>query len=271
MCDRIVRRVWIVLTACLLNVTCTVAQVQLKVQGPAAHRHTAEDVTQSLKALTSNEEFCGYCAQVMAETDTHEAIPLLERHFDTLIDPLDKMKAAQVLVNLKDTDSRYWDYLSGQAAAAAESDAPEPAAYSAEGGVDLTKTPTAEFERWREAKHLSQERAIHLVSVEYAAAISLISLTNDPRAVPILRRALDSPVYMVQSQAASGLARFHDERSVPKIISLCHSAPSAVTHDLATALVYFDDPEAQKTVDAYLPRDEAKGDREARAAGREPF
>ncbi len=72
----------------------------------------------------------------------------------------------------------------------------------------------------------------------------------------------------MQLQAALSLAQFHDKQSVSRIIALCHTDPAAVAHDLAGALVYFDDTEAQNTVDSYLPKDEARIAREARAAGK---
>jgi len=98
--------------------------------------------------------------------------------------------------------------------------------------------------------------------------VMMVGATDDPRALPLLRRALLSPNYQIEAAAAMGLAEMHDVKSVPLIISKCKQAPAEAGTAIAGSLVYFDDPQAQKAVDTYVPKEEAKALREARTMGR---
>ena len=93
-------------------------------------------------------------------------------------------------------------------------------------------------------------------------------MTGDPRAVPLLRQALSAPSYMMQTEAAYGLAAAQDGASIPLIIGACKRAPAEAASLIATSLAYFNDPEAQSAVDRYVPKDLAKALREARAGGK---
>jgi hypothetical protein len=68
--------------------------------------------------------------------------------------------------------------------------------------------------------------------------------------------------------AALGLAEIQDKASIPLIIEACKRAPAEAAAVMAESLVYFDDAEAQRAVDTYIPKDAAKVFREARAQGK---
>jgi hypothetical protein len=67
------------------------------------------------------------------------------------------------------------------------------------------------------------------------------------------------------------LAQIQDKDSIQLIIAACRRAPPGFASEIATALVYFDDPEAQTTVDKYVPKPYAQAIRELRAQGRKPL
>jgi len=102
--------------------------------------------------------------------------------------------------------------------------------------------------------------------------VGLLGWSRDPRAIPLLRRALSVHYYQIEIFAAWGLAEVGDKDSIPLIIQACKHAPAEPAEVIAEALVYFDDPAAQNAVDVYIPKERAKIYREAKAQGKKtPF
>jgi HEAT repeat protein len=99
-----------------------------------------------------------------------------------------------------------------------------------------------------------------------------LASTGDRRAVPLLRQGLLSPNHQIEYAAAVGLAELQDKDSIPFILEACKIAPEAVAPAIGESLVYFDDPEAQKAVDRYVPKERARILREGKVAGKKsPF
>ena len=74
--------------------------------------------------------------------------------------------------------------------------------------------------------------------------------------------------YLTVQNNARLLAEIQDKDSIPLIIEACKRAPAAAAAVIAESLVYFDDTEAQRAVDMYVPKDRAKIIREAKAQGK---
>ena len=87
----------------------------------------------------------------------------------------------------------------------------------------------------------------------------------------MLRRALQSPHFLIATMAAKGLALIQDKGSIPLIIEACRQARPGAATAIADSLIYFDAPEAQRAADVYLPKQYAEVMREARAHGKGPF
>jgi HEAT repeat protein len=81
-----------------------------------------------------------------------------------------------------------------------------------------------------------------------------LGLTANPRCIPLLRRALLSPNYMIEVAGAMGLAETHDNTSIPLTIHACQKAPPDDAQVLAKSLVYFDASGAQNAVDQFIPK-----------------
>jgi hypothetical protein len=63
-----------------------------------------------------------------------------------------------------------------------------------------------------------------------------------------------------------------DKDSIPLIIDLCRNASQDVARYFASqVLVYFDDPRAQRAVDQYLSKEDAKFSRKQKANGIAPL
>jgi hypothetical protein len=237
------------------------------------------------KAITKikSGNFVAFDVDMIGRGGAVEAIPLLEKQFNRILvapiapkNPgdlsrlLDKAKIAQVLVKLGDKDDTYWDFLVKAAAPAIESDAPDFMNYDAEG--KSSSGPSPAFTAWANAHNVppngpdgsAAENSVYI----FPGEVLLLGGTGDARAIPLLRRALSSPNHMVEVAAASGLAELQDKDSIALIVEACERAPAEAASVIAESLVYFDDSEAQRAVDRYVPKERARILRDAKAHGR---
>ena len=224
----------------------------------------AEQLADSLAKVRSGK-FSGYNVEIIREARATVAIPDLEKHFPLVTDIWDKAKIAQVLLSFGVRKDVYWDYLAELVKPALENDVPSPWIFDANG--KSKEEVTQNLLAWAKAHGKSADEAGQYIVYELPATVSFIGSTGDPRAIPILRRAFASPNSSIQGAAAEGLAEMHDIASVPMMIERCKNGPPEVAHLIAEALVYFDDPEAQRMVDTYLPKDVAKELRQRRMSG----
>jgi len=226
----------------------------------------APDVLDKLKQDTDGST---YEVEVAAHTGRVDAIPILKEKFVRSQDTFYKAKIAQALVKLGDTDPTYWNFLVGVATLAVESDAPDVMNFDAQGN---STGISPKFIAWAVAHKLSPNEAVENAKYFLPGEVAMLSLTGDRRAIPLLRRALQSSNSFIKADAANGLAQLGDDSSIPLIISACKDSPAEPASVIAEALVYFDDPRAQSAVDTYIPKNLAKSLREDRAAGKHgPF
>jgi len=208
--------------------------------------------------------------EIIARWHAVQAIPLLESQFDKNKDPNTKGKIANALVRLGIKDGPYWEFLVEQARQVLQDEPPTPIDYDANGAARPDQ-PSKKFVEWANKHHMSVEEAFSKAMFNDAGVIVDLGSSDDARAIPILRQALTSQNQFIEMQAALGLAALHDTESVPAIISVCANAPKEAASAIARSLVYFDDPAAQRAVDAYVPKNIAQNLREARAHGKTPY
>jgi HEAT repeat protein len=82
-------------------------------------------------------------------------------------------------------------------------------------------------------------------------SVSYLGKTGDRRAIPLLRQALSSPDFMIQTFAADGLAKLKNKASIPLIIQACRQAPADAAMVIARSLLDFDDPQAQSAAKTF--------------------
>jgi HEAT repeat protein len=253
---------------CLLScaLLAGVVSAQAEPPHPAGERTVNNRDVADAVAKVKSGKFNSYHVGLIGEARAAEAIPDLEKQFAVVSDPIDKAKIAQVLLALGDKKDAYWNYLAELAKPALDTDAPSPTRYDAQGKSVPDLSP--EFVTWVQAHGQSPHEAGENEIYVLPGIVMMVGATEDPRALPLLRRALLSPNYQIEAAAAMGLAEIHDVKSVPLIISRCKQAPAEAATAIAGSLVYFDDPQAQKAVDTYVPNEEAKALREARMMGR---
>jgi len=199
-----------------------------------------------------------------------QVIPALEDQFVRETGALKKSIMAVGLVRLGDKDNGYWNYLESQAELAVDSDIPD-AVFSESQGKWLDHQLSPELQAWAESHHVDANTAGIDSLYGFPGKLLLLGETGDPRGIPLLKRALQARDYAIVMAASKGLAQIQDKDSIPLIIAACRRAPEGYASEIATSLVYFDDPEAQSAVDKYVPKPYAQAYRELRAQGRKPL
>jgi len=207
-------------------------------------------ITEAMEALRSGDYFPAD-VHLLADVGAVQAVPELEKQFQMTDDALLKPSVASALVRLGDKRPVYWDYLVEKATEAIDSDAPYPAKCDADGKLVPGVSP--EFANWAKAHTMSVDSAVNDAALLLPSAVLLLGDTLDPRAIPLLRRGLDSPNFMIQADAAMALADLHDKASIAMIIQACRRAPADTAFAIADALLHFDDPEAQRAANEFRP------------------
>lgn len=194
---------------------------------------------------------------------------LLEARFAEASDPLIKGKIANVLVRLHDPDEIYWMYLEKRAQDVLSSDPPNPFEFDANGKA--VEKPSAGVAEWANSHKLQPGEAFEDLIFRQPTVIFFVATANDSRGLQLLRKALSARNFWIKIAAAEGLAELQDRDSIPMIIDACSRSPREEAQVLARALVYFDDANAQRAVDKFVPAETAKELREERAHGQGPF
>ena len=214
-------------------------------------------------AKVKSGDFGAVHVDLIARAGAVEAIPILKEQFLRVQDLLVKAKIAAALVSLGDKYNAYWTFLVKLATLALESDAPDFIAYDSHGKA--SSAPSPEFVAWAKIHGVAPDTASENSRYILPAYLGLLAWSEDPRAIPFLRKGLLSPNYMIEIMAALGLAEVVNKDSIPLIIEACSKAPAEVAATIAESLIYFDTAEAQSAVDKYIPGDIAKIYREGRA------
>jgi hypothetical protein len=208
--------------------------------------------------------------ETIATARASEAIPELKKQFSLSKDLITKGKIADVLIRLGDKDDLYWTFLTDNASVAINDSTPGLFSFDEHGKPAWDKLSPA-FENFVRLHGLSRETVTDNEMFTYPTAVAYLGETGDPRAIPLLRKALLSPNYMVEVEASRGLSEFKDGDSIQLIVDACKRAPALIAARIAKSLIYFDDPQAQAAAEKYIPADRLKEYRAARAAGESPY
>ena len=201
--------------------------------------------------------------EIIAEAKAVRAIPALEERFGRSTDIDTKSRIASGLVRLGDKNDTYWNLLLEQATLALDSDIPFPSGQTADQFSVAIKA-------WADAHRISVNTAAESAAYGLPGKVFELAITGDPRGIPLLQRALQSPSPVIVTFATEGLAEIQDKDSIPLIVAACKRRPKFASL-FARSLIYFDDPQAQNAVEIYLPKEDAKRWRDQKAQGMKPF
>jgi hypothetical protein len=240
----------------------------------------AQKVEQSLKRVQQWQVHQGdlveriFDVRLLAQAGVTQAIPALKQEFAVTKDTWLKLVIAGALVKLGDQDPVYWDFLADEARAAVENDAPSIFQLDSQGKIVANNGQLPpEFIAWAKARNLDPAAAAQDQMYELPRHFVYLAETGDPRGRRLLRRGLKSHNFMIQTLAAQGLAKLQDKDSIPLIIEACRTMPGHGNLSIASALLFFDDPRAERAAETIIPDkqvlEELRG--KIRAKGADPF
>jgi hypothetical protein len=186
----------------------------------------------------------------VSEAQAAQLIPLLEELFAENRDAEIRERIASTLFGLGVHDDLYWNFLVEQAMPTIESDAPFETGCE---GSECVGGQPARFVAWVNAHNIAPDSAAAAISGNWQH-VALLAASMDARAIPLLRRALHSPNESVASEAARGLAQFHDSDAIAEIVAVCRQARPFQARVLAGALQLFGTPEADRAAQEFLPK-----------------
>jgi hypothetical protein len=183
------------------------------------------------------------------------ARPALRAAFERETGIITRQFLAAALVKLGDKDARYFRYVAEAAAKAVRSDLPYSVSAAASSASKNAAVPTAVLP-WARINRIYPERAVWLATIELPAAVEALGETADRRSLPILLRGLRSPNYFIVNEAAFGLARLGDPKTIKVIIRACERLGPDERRFTARALLYFDRREAQRAAEQMIANPE---------------
>ncbi len=207
--------------------------------------------------------------ETIAKNKAVGSIPALEAQFAETTDLAIKTKIAAGLVRLGDNDLHYWEFLLQRANFALDSDLPDP--FRDSQGNSTGRQLSPKFRAYMQTHNLDASTAVAAWTYELPGIMLDLGETGDPRGIPLLQQALHSRNYLIVVFAAKGLTLIQDKQSIPLIVAAIQNAPPEYQPLIAEPLIYFNDPQAQSAVDAYVPKEKAMMAREGKAQGRGVF
>ena len=180
----------------------------------------------------------------MLKEGDQNAIPSLNGLFQEATDKRQKQNLAQLLMKSGVQDQEYFEFLAAFARQAVDDPIPSPVKFDEAGRSVSGGEYSEEFLTWCAENRLKPDEAAKKALV-YAADVTILGHTGDPRGYEILLRALESPNYMIVAQAASGLGRIGDTRAIPLILEAALRTPAEIGLWFAEALLYFEDADGE--------------------------
>jgi HEAT repeat protein len=233
---------------CAILTNLAVAQVGEARSGKSANESQKKDLADALARLRQGSPLLADFNRI-ASAGAVEAVPELEKQFDETQDEDRKGCIASALVRLRDKDGPYWDYLVKGASLAIDTEVPPQEQFDSQGA--LVPGPSPEFIAWAEAHNQSVDGALR-ARYRLSLKVLLLGKTGDPRAIPLLRRALSAHDFMTQAFAAEGLAEMQDQSSIPLIIRACERAPIDAAFNISQhSLLNYNDAAAKAAAERF--------------------
>lgn len=179
------------------------------------------------------------------------AIPILKEAFANASDTSIKVNLANVLLMFGEKNDVYWAVLYKRAEEIVNSSAPYPLVFD-DKGKTIRGAISPEFLEWVKDNNLSKNEALNEQLGSFPVDVSMMAEIGDPRGLPILRKGLSSPNYVVRAMAARGLALLHDRDSISSIIQAARTAPSEMQWGIAEPLLAFDDATARAAAEEMI-------------------
>ena len=179
-----------------------------------------------------------------------QVTPQLRLLFDRLSNKADRQNLALKLLK-RTGQSEYFDEIAGYAQKVLTLGLPMSYVLGADGKPDRGNRNPA-FDDWCLDRQIERSRCAQMV-LDGGHDIALLAQTRDRRAIPLLRKALESEEPGIVVIATGGLAALKDTESIPQIAANLKRLPP---DPLALTLIYLgdmDDPRVAPLIEAFVP------------------
>ena len=179
-------------------------------------------------------------------------ITALQNAFESRHNKRDKQLIASALLRFGNSSARYFDYLARYAGVAIEDQMPLFEKFDDQ-GKSVRGQLSAEFENWCALNHKDPNEMAALQFTVYPADVKILAEVDDPRALDLFRKGLDSPNPGVVAYSVEGLGRLHDMSALPLIEQAFQRLPSGDRMAVPMELPWYDRPEAYQLMQRLNP------------------
>jgi hypothetical protein len=158
---------------------------------------------------------------------------------------------ALTALHLGDTSERYLDLLMFYAKEAIEDRTPLFFVYDATGQM-VRGEMSREFQQWCRDNHRDTEALVATQFIVQPSDVRMLAKAEDPRALTLLRRGLDSPNPLIIYYSAEGLAAVNDEPAIAMVVRSCERLPKGTARFVATALAKYLTPTADLAMERFV-------------------
>jgi HEAT repeat protein len=170
-------------------------------------------------------------------------LPALRSVFEHATDKREKQWIASTILRLGDRSEEYFGYLAGYAKEATEDQSPPFAKYDSN-GQGVRGQFSSEFLNWCTVNGKDPRTVASLQLGSYPDDILILARAEDPRALELFRRGLESPNPLVVAYSVQGLGRLHDTQALPIIVQAAERLRPAERFVISMNLPWYSQPEA---------------------------
>lgn len=185
-----------------------------------------------------------------SKTNDPVAISKLRTVFRTSSQKKLRQELAVLLTNVGQREDEMFQELLKYAEEAVTTDAPLPFFMDANGNAIKGEIPL-EFTNWCKVHDLEIDPCMQKV-LGYSMDVYYLAIVKDRRAVPVLRRGLESANSATVSFSVIGLAELGDNESIPVIASNIRRLRPLQRTIVASELARFDDPRVSSLLDEFV-------------------
>jgi hypothetical protein len=178
--------------------------------------------------------------------------PALEAAFPRRSSKDDKLALAATLVRLGSQAESYFDFLADYARVAIEDRTPSFMRVDAN-GHDVRGEFSREFQNWCVAHGKDPKAVAAVQSSTYPKDLAALAGVQDPRAVQLFRKGLESAQPLVVAFSVEGLGRLQDQAALPLIAKACDHVSEGTQLAIATNLPWFGSAEADRLLERLVP------------------
>jgi hypothetical protein len=191
-------------------------------------------------------------SELESQPTNNRIIAALQTAFENRGARRERQWIAVTLLRLGQRSDQYFNFLASYARQAIEDRAPFYLKFDSEGRA-VRGQFSAEFENWCVQNHKDAKEVAAAQMSVYLEDVMLLARAEDPRAIDLLRRGLDSPNPLIVAYSVQGLGRLQDIAAISLIAKACDRLRASDCGVVAMQLPWYARPEAYQLMERLVP------------------